>query len=128
MRREVWACDNIHNVWAKHEQCGDFVLPLTNFCKYYHVRSKQHTTPRDVELKFQMQAITKMLKEWISWWETCVRDLRRWENLVTWLEHVPKTWERLGLNRNQTMVVGWKAKVGWLCGFWGRWWYWWWWF
>jgi hypothetical protein len=22
-----------------------FFLPLTNFCRYYHVRSKQHTTP-----------------------------------------------------------------------------------
>jgi len=30
---------------------------------YYHVRSKQHTTPTpDVELKFQMHAMTKMME------------------------------------------------------------------
>jgi hypothetical protein len=41
-----------------------------------------------------------------------VTDLRRWENMVTWLEHVPKTLERLGLNRNQTMAVGLKGQGG----------------
>jgi hypothetical protein len=45
VRQEVWACEDIKSVWEKHEQREDIFLPLTNFCRYYHVRSKKHTIP-----------------------------------------------------------------------------------
>ena len=37
--------ESIFVVWVKHEQRENLFLPLTNFCRYYNVRSKQHTTP-----------------------------------------------------------------------------------
>jgi hypothetical protein len=31
MRREVWACEDIKSVWAKHERCEDFVFTTNQF-------------------------------------------------------------------------------------------------
>jgi hypothetical protein len=62
-----------------------FFLRLTNFYKYYHVRSKQHTTPSR-ELKFQMQAMMKMMNFMMG------NVFHKLEKVgKTWLEHVPKT-------------------------------------
>ena len=48
-----------------------------------------------------MQNLNSKCKPWRRWWGMSVTNLRRWENMVTWLEHVPKTWERLGLDMIQ---------------------------
>ena len=37
-------------------------LPLINFSRYYHVKLGHHTTPPEVELKFQMQVMRKMME------------------------------------------------------------------
>jgi hypothetical protein len=46
--------------------------------------------PPEGELNFQMQAMTKMMERMNFFMGTCVTDLRRWENMITWLEHVSK--------------------------------------
>jgi hypothetical protein len=46
VRREVWACEDIKCLSETRAMWGKFFLQLTNSCRYYyHVRSKQHTTP-----------------------------------------------------------------------------------
>jgi hypothetical protein len=54
--------------------------------------SDQNNTPPppDVELKFQMQAMTKMMERMNSVMGN-VCDRLEWENRVMWPEHVPKT-------------------------------------
>ena len=92
------------------------------------IKTTHHPILR-INLSSKCKPWQRWWKEWISWWGTCVIDLKRWENMVMWLEYRPKMWERLGLNQNQTMAVGLKGQGGWLWGFWGgRWWYYWWWF
>jgi len=53
--------------------------------------SAQNNTPTDGELKFQVHAITKMMERMNLMMGNVVTDLRRWENMVTWLEYMPKT-------------------------------------
>ena len=46
----------------KHERCEDNFYTTNQFYRYHHVRSKQHTTPTEGELKVQMQAMMKMME------------------------------------------------------------------
>jgi hypothetical protein len=54
--------------------------------------SDQNNTspPPDVELKFLMQAMKKMMERMNFVMGNVCAKLERWENMVTWLEHVPK--------------------------------------
>jgi hypothetical protein len=60
----VWACEDIKSVWAKHEQREDIFLPLTNFWGTIMLQAfETHTSPpTEVELKFQMQAMTQIME------------------------------------------------------------------
>jgi hypothetical protein len=58
----VWDCEDIKSVSSKHERCEDFFYHQTIFAGI--IMLDQNNTPpsQDVELKFQMQAMTKMME------------------------------------------------------------------
>ena len=63
VRREVWACEDIKSVWAKHERCEDIVFTTNQFLQVLSCQIKNNTPPHlEGELKFQMQAMTQMME------------------------------------------------------------------
>jgi len=68
--------------------------------------------PPERELKFQMQAIMRMMERMNFVMGNVCDRLDRVEKRGNRLVQAPKTWGRLGLNRKQTIVVGPKGQGG----------------
>jgi hypothetical protein len=58
----MWDCEDIMSVWAKHEWCEN-CFSTDQFFACTIMLDQNNTPPSpDVELQFQMQAMTKMME------------------------------------------------------------------